>query len=454
MTLPAPTDSGPAARVRVLNDAPLDKAGDYVLYWMQCAQRVQGNFALAEAIAQANALGIGVVVCFGLDPDYPDANARHMGFMLEGLAEVELELAALGIRFELTNGAPDDVCLAHAPHAALVVCDRGYLRQHRAWRSRIASTSGKRVLEVEGEVVVPVDSVSGKREYAARTLRPKLNRVLEAWLEPATVARPRVSVPPSPPRLSDPRGLLKTLPIDQSVGPSSRFTGGPSKAADRLTTFIQEGLSGYARGRNNPGSPQCSNLSPYLHFGQIGPVEITNAVRAYSSEDAAVFLEELVVRRELAFNYVWNEPDYDRYESLPAWAQKTLDAHRHDPRATTYDAGELEAARTHDPYWNAAMTEMRQTGFMHGYMRMYWGKKIIEWSNTPEQAFCTALALNNKYFLDGRDPNSYAGVGWVFGLHDRPWARRPVFGTVRYMAASGLERKFDIRAYAAWAAGL
>ncbi len=450
MTQPERPDTGSLSRVRSLNDDPVDRAGEYVLYWMQCAQRVQGNFALAEAIGRANALDVGVVVCFGLDAGYPDANARHFYFMLEGLAEVERELTTLGIRFELKYGAPDAVCLGLASRAALVVCDRGYLRHHRAWRRRVASVSGKPVIEVEGDVVVPVDRVSNKREYAARTLRPKLNRVLDAWLAPAEMPRACTAMPPASSLLTDIGAVVGKLSVDHAVAPSPRFSGGTSEAIRRLGAFLDEDLAGYARGRNNPGAPQCSHLSPYLHFGHIGPVEIANAVRAHSSEDASAFLEELIVRRELAFNYVWNEPHYDRYRSLPPWARATLEAHRDDPRPKTYRRNELEEASTHDPYWNAAMTEMRETGYMHGYMRMYWGKKILEWSRTPEHAFCTALSLNNKYFLDGRDPNSYAGVGWVFGLHDRPWAERPVFGTVRYMVAAGLERKFDIKAYVAW----
>jgi len=229
-----------------------------------------------------------------------------------------------------------------------------------------------------------------------------------------------------------------------------RFKGGSTEARRRLAAFLRSGFDGYGTARNDPAQPQCSNLSPYLHFGQISPVEIVRKSRAAKSgaeQDHTVFLEELIVRRELAINFVHFEPDYDRYASLPDWAKRTLAKHRGDTREHLYTRDQLESAATHDPYWNAAMTEMLRTGYMHNYMRMYWGKKIIEWSNTPECAYDTTLFLNNKYFIDGRDPNSYVGVGWVFGLHDRPWAERNVFGMVRYMNAAGLERKFDIKAY-------
>jgi len=190
-------------------------------------------------------------------------------------------------------------------------------------------------------------------------------------------------------------------------------------------------------------------LSPYLHFGQISPVEIALAVRAARAPaaDRDSYLEELIVRRELAVNFVLSNECYDRFESLPGWAQRTLALHARDARAHTYDFEQLAAARTHDAYWNAAMQEMRLTGFMHNYMRMYWGKKVLEWSPTPQEGHATLLRLNNSYFLDGRDASSYANVGWVFGLHDRPWPERPIFGNVRYMNAAGLKRKTDIEAY-------
>jgi deoxyribodipyrimidine photo-lyase len=229
-----------------------------------------------------------------------------------------------------------------------------------------------------------------------------------------------------------------------------RFRGGTGQARRRLRVFIAARLGGYAEQRGEPAAFQCSLLSPYLHFGQISPVEIALAVRGAdrgTPADSRAYLEELIVRRELAANFVHYQPRYDDYASIPAWAWATLEAHRADRREHLYTRAQLEAARTHDPYWNAAMREMRVTGFMHNYMRMYWAKKILEWSAEPEAAFRTILHLNNKYFLDGRDPSSYANVAWIFGVHDRPWPERPVFGKVRSMTAQGLERKFDMAAY-------
>ena len=243
---------------------------------------------------------------------------------------------------------------------------------------------------------------------------------------------------------------LSMLPIDQSVPPVRRFHGGTREARRRLTAFLRGPFSGYGRRRADPAEDTVSRMSPYLHFGQISAVEVTRKVlgsKSGTAEDQETFLEELIVRRELGANFVEYTPNYDSLTCLPKWARASLEKHRKDDRDYHYTRAELEAADTHDPYWNAAMREMVFTGYMHNYMRMYWGKKILEWTNTPEYAYRTVLALNNKYFLDGRDPSSFANVAWCFGLHDRGWTERPVFGKVRYMNARGLERKFDIDGY-------
>ena len=441
-----------AERLKDLNDAP-EVAGDYVLYWMQQSQRADFNPALEAAIASANRLNLPVVVGFGLTDDYPDANARHYAFMLEGLSDVEASLRRRGIAFVLRRGAPDEVALALARRAALVVSDRGYLRHQKAWRASVADKAGRRVLQVEGDIVVPVERASNKREVAARTLRPKLMRVRDEYLKPLGRNIPRanaqsLALPPSL-DLSDVPALLSRLAIDHAVEPVAAFRGGMREARRRLRAFLAGPLGHYAEARSDPARESVSLLSPYLHFGQISPVEIGLAVRRAKAERSsrATYLEELIVRRELAINFVEYEPDYDRYSCLPDWARRTLAAHRADPRPHLYSEAELEAAETHDPYWNAGMREMRLTGYMHNHMRMYWGKKIIEWSPSPEQAFATTLALNNRYFLCGRDANSYANVAWCFGLHDRPWPERPIFGQVRAMTSGGLERKTDVQAY-------
>lgn len=442
------------SRIRVLNDEQTDESGKYVLYWMQQSQRAFGNPALEYAIRTANRQGLGVVVCFGLKPDYPEANRRHFAFMLEGLAETVDACHARGIKVIAREDEPHRVALSLAGQASLVVCDRGYLRHQRRWRRKVAAGANKRVVQVEGDVVIPVETVSGKKEYAARTIRPKINRLRDEHLNPVADARPaksslQLSIK-SELDLRQAGSILSRLASDDDIDPSGRFAGGTSEARKRLTRFIVSHLDGYSEGRNDPGDPKCSELSAYLHFGQISPVEIAGkilAAKSGSAEDKEAFLEELIVRRELAVNFVYFESEYDSYGGIPDWAAQSLGDHRDDPRPHQYTRQQMERGDTHDPAWNAAMEEMRLTGYMHNYMRMYWGKKIVEWTNTPQYAFATALYLNNKYFIDGRDASSYANIAWLFGLHDRPWKERPVFGKVRYMSAEGLKRKFDIDAY-------
>ena len=379
--------------------------------------------------------------------------------MLEGLRDVATDLERRGVRFTLRRGNPPDVAVATAGDASLVVCDRGYLRHQRRRRDDVADRAGRRVVEVESDVVVPVDVASDRQEYAARTLRPKILRRRDAYLVPVRPVRLKrasrdVRLPgdggPDAFHPADVEGTLARLEIDRTVPRAVRFTGGSRAAAAALAGFVRSRLAGYDEGRNEPAAAHASRLGAYLHFGQISPVEIALAVRDAAAPDAdrAGYLEELIVRRELAVNFVTHCPHYDSYDSLPAWAKATLQRHGGDPRPTVYTRRQLESAETHDPYWNAAQKEMTATGYMQGYMRMYWGKKILEWSSSPRDAYGTALYLNNKYFLCGRDPNAYANVGWLFGLHDRPWGpERPIFGTVRYMNAAGLERKFDMAAY-------
>lgn len=445
-------------RIQGLNDFPVDKGGRYVLYWMQQSQREAHNPALEYAIQRANEFNKPVLCGFGLYAGYPDANLRHFAFMLEGLAETSAALADRGIKLVGRFGPPPRIIAELARDAALVVCDRGYLRHQRNWRKELARSCDKPVLQVEGDVVVPVEVVSDKQEWAARTIRGKINRHRDNFVRVLERTSPaKSSLPLHVTGNIDFRNVsaaLAALEIDRSVARSERFKSGTKAARKSLTRFLRHDLDGYADARNDPARPQASRLSPYLHFGQISPVEVAAKVAragSGSADDKEAFLEELIVRRELAMNFVSYCDDYDRYACLPDWASKTLQEHRNDARPSRYTRRQLENAATHDEYWNAAMQEMLKTGYMHNYMRMYWGKKIIEWSNTPEYAYSTTLYLNNKYFLDGRDPNSYAGVAWLFGVHDRAWGERDVFGKVRYMSAAGLESKFDIDAYVKWA---
>ncbi|MGD2038919.1 MAG: deoxyribodipyrimidine photo-lyase [Desulfobacterales bacterium] len=440
-------------RVQILNDSD-PQQGAYVLYWMQQSQRAEYNHALEYAVQQANKIDQGVLVVFGLMDDYPEANLRHYTFMLEGLQETRAALGKRGIKMVVQKGNPADVALSAAKKASLIVCDRGYLRHQIQWRKKVAQKAGCRVVQIESDVVVPLEVVSGKAEYAARTIRPKIHKHLNDYLvefKPTKIKKSSLQLRISGINLSNIDAVLKKMSLDRTVLPvSGFFKGGTTRARKMFAEFLHRRFKNYAENSNQPQTDDVSHMSKYLHFGQISPLYLALQVQDTDKrlkEAREAFIEELVVRRELAMNFVYYTPEYDSYRCLPNWAKKTLSDHKKDEREQTYTRRQLENARTHDEYWNAAMREMKSTGFMHNYMRMYWGKKILEWSQAPEQAFKTTLAINNKYFIDGRDANSYTGVAWVFGVHDRAWSERPIFGKIRYMAATGLERKCDIAAY-------
>ena len=436
-------------RVRALN-RNARRRGAYVLYWMQASQRAWCNHALEYAVSRANRLGQPVVVFFGLSEDYPAANLRHYRFMLEGLRETRAALAERGMLMVVRRGSPPQGAVELAREASLAVVDRGYLRHQRSWRDAAATRMACPLIQVESDAVVPVETASGKEEYAAATLRPKITRLLERYLVPLKEDEPvRSSLDMGIPGidLSDLDAVLAMLDIDRSVPPVAGTAGGHSHAEARLAAFLAGGLERYAEERNDPSRQGGSGLSPYLHFGQISSLRAALAAREVGGPGADAFLEELIVRRELSMNFVCFNPAYDSLEALPRWARETLREHARDRREYSYSLPDLEAARTHDPFWNAAQKEMVATGRMHGYMRMYWGKKIIEWSASPHEALRAAIYLNDRYELDGRDPNGYAGVLWCFGKHDRAWKERPVLGKLRYLSASGLRRKFAMEAY-------
>jgi deoxyribodipyrimidine photo-lyase len=442
-------------RIQILNRKNM-LSRDYVLYWMQQSQRAEEDHALEYAVELANHLKQRLLVVFGIMDDYPEANLRHLTFMLEGLQETQQTLAKRGIQMVVRRGHPAQVALQAGKTASVIVCDRGYLRHQRQWRRKVAADAQCRVVQVESDVVVPIEVVSDKAEYAARTIRPKIHRQLSNYLKPMRsipLKKPSSSLAAKELDLSNIEQVLENMPIDRSVRPVSvHFKGGTSRAKKTFDRFMQQKLRLYDDHSNQPQTDDISHMSMYLHFGQISPLYLALKIRDMKPAEARnrdAFLEQLIVRRELAMNFVHYTPNYDKYACIPAWARQTLAEHESDSRPHLYSPAQLGKAQTHDPYWNAAMNEMRYTGFMHNYMRMYWGKKILEWRKTPRQAFKTMLALNNKYFIDGRDPNSYTGVAWIFGVHDRPWKERPIFGKIRYMAASGLERKCDIQAYVA-----
>ncbi|MFW5915194.1 MAG: deoxyribodipyrimidine photo-lyase [Planctomycetota bacterium] len=439
-------------RTSIINDAVLEN-GDYVLYWMQQAQRAEWNHALERAITVANNANLPVLAAFGITQRFPGANERHYAFMLEGLRDTKERMAKRGIPLIIRLVPPVKLVSQLAPQAAAIVADRGYLDLQRRWRERVASRTGCRFVEVDTDAVVPVHRASSKEEYAARTIRPKIRGQLNSYLEPVRPITPRHrldSAPCNTMELEDIDGMLEDMRISRSGGRVSSYRGGYTRATRRLEAFIETALPHYNDLSRDPNADCASHLSPYLHFGQISPVEIALKIQdadEVEQNNIDAFLEQLIVRRELALNFCWYNPDYDSFDCLPEWAQDTLMEHRKDPRPYSYTEDELESAETHDPYWNAAQMRMMTTGYMHNYMRMYWGKKILEWMESPRTAFQTALKLNNRYELDGRDPCSFANVAWCFGKHDQGWKERDIFGKVRYMNARGLERKFDMDQY-------
>jgi len=439
-------------RLQNLNEADV-REGDYVLYWMQCSQRAEQNHALEHAVQRANELDQRLLVVFGLTDDYPEANLRHYTFMLEGLKDVQEALEKRGIKMVVREGSPEEVALDAGKDASLVITDRGYMRPQKKWRKKVAGEAGCLVTQVESDVVVPVELASEKRETAARTLRPKIQEYLDDFLvglAPTKISKQSLNLKAEGLDLSDIEKVLDGMNLDRSVGALSHlYRGGTSEAKKVFRRFLKYSFDAYTGHRNQPHTDDVSHMSKYLHFGQISPIWLALEARKASTKKDNIegFVEELVVRRELSMNFVLYTPDYDSYSNLPDWAKKTLEEHRGDDRRHTYTRKQLEGAETHDEYWNAAMKEMVHTGYMHNYMRMYWGKKILGWSNTPEHAYRTTLYLNNKYFLDGRDPNSFANVAWIFGQHDRGWTEREVYGKIRYMSASGLERKANPERY-------
>jgi deoxyribodipyrimidine photo-lyase len=436
--------------------------GDYILYWMQQSQRITFNYALNLGIILSNLHGIPLVVYFGLTEDYPDANQRHYKFMLEGLEYLKHKFVQMGIKFVIYRTSPEIGCIKLMQQASHLIMDTGYTRIQKSWKQTVVENALKintlNILEVESDVLVPVRLTSEKEEYAARTIRPKILSQIEAY-----IAKPKDIFPhfrslhfeikTDMEEIKAPMEILDVLKLDRTISLTNRFIGGEDEAIKMFHEFIHYRLP-YYLDRNHPEFDYCSYLSPYLHFGHISPIKIVyhlkKLLKSNSELDLPIhsLIEELVVRRELAINFVNYNEHYDDFHHMTyAWAYDTMLVHKDDPREYLYTLSEFEQYQTHDIYWNTAMKEMVHTGFMHTYMRMYWCKKIIEWSPDYETAYDIALYLNNKYFLDGRDPNSYAGIAWCFGKHDRAWTERPVFGKLRYMNANGLKRKFDIDKY-------
>jgi len=423
-----------------------------VIYWMQRDQRAADNWALLHAQDQALDLGRPLGVVFCLVPEFLGAARRQFAFMLAGLRETAARLAEQNIPFLLCEGDParEIPAVLAGLEAARLVIDFNPLRPVAGWQTDVVEAVTCPVDQVDAHNVVPAWVVSDKQEYAARTIRPKLQRLLPRYLEEFPPLRAHPHTWPADVAPVDWARRLDAL-AQAAHGPRPDWIEPGARAAARvLARFVGHRLAHYDDGRNDPTLDLQSDLSPYLHFGQLAPQRAALAAAAWSGNASArdAFLEELVVRRELSDNFCLFNPDYDSFAGFPDWAQRTLEQHADDPREHLYGLDELESGATHDPLWNAAQGEMKVRGKMHGYLRMYWAKKILEWSRDPAEALQAAIALNDRYELDGRDPNGYVGCAWsIGGVHDRPWQERPVFGKIRYMSQAGCRRKFRVDRY-------
>jgi len=441
-------------RVKVLSEGSEVKAGGTVLYWMCRDKRVQDNWALlhAQAAALEQGAGLEVVVC--VPPSLGEMTLRHYSFLLDGLVEVEEELASLDIGFHLLAGDPP-TCLSTSFLASLgvttLVTDFSPLRQPRAWLASIqqALLSSMALHQVDAHNVVPHWVTTDKQEYAARTIRPKIMNKLPMYLTPFPPVIKHPMPPKNPPIPADFATVYKGLEVDRSVRPvDEHFKPGTRAGLANLQIFVSSRLRSYSADRNNPNKAVLSNMSPWVNHGQVSMQRAALYVKAEGGnhpDSKAGFIEEAIVRKELSDNFCFHNPHYDSLLGASDWAQKTLKEHKEDQREYLYTREQLEAGETHDDLWNAAQTQLVEEGKLHGFLRMYWAKKILEWTASPEEALQEALRLNDRLALDGNDPNGFVGVMWsIAGLHDQGWAERKVFGKIRYMNYAGCRRKFDV----------
>ena len=444
-------------RVTIRRPGPPDPAGKTVVYWMQRAQRALDNPALDVAIEIGNALQQPAVIFFAPVPYYPHANLRHYTFLAQGIPGIAEGARRRGVGFVL-RAWPDHELTTFCDEvkASIVIGDENPLREPDHWREVAAKRLKNPLWTVDADVIVP-SKLLEKEQYAARTIRPRLEQRFEEFLRPERNPKAKVEWqrPPGLHALPDDGShdiTAEWTKLDRSVAPVDSFLGGTAEGLKLLREFVTHKLAHYPDRHGQPEVDGTSRLSPYLHFGHISPITVALAVEDADAPRAAKddYLDELITWRELAVNFAHFNKLYDSMESAPDWAHRTLAAHVKDERPVVYTREQLETAATDDELWNAAQLQMLHAGWMHNYMRMYWAKKILEWSPTPQVAYRTAVYLNDKYFLDGRDPNGYAGIAWaIAGKFDRPWFERPVYGTIRYMSGDAARKKFDADSYIA-----
>jgi len=430
-----------------------------VVYWMSRDQRIDYNWALYHAIETANRFNTTLEVVLAFNERLTRNPNRHYALMLEGLYELSVKLTRLGVKFVFIEGDPGLSIsnYVNSKNVGYLITDFSPLKNKKQWIEKVIKETSVPFDEVDTHNIVPIWITSQKQEFGAHTIRPKIHKLLPKYLELFEL-----------PIVENPIKLLSPKLPSTKKEQVSKFIGGEDAAKKILEKFLDNKLQNYDSNRNNPNIDGQSELSPYIHFGNISSLEIalrvienakihkpdfmkkafTGKMTSNTSPSEEAFLEELIVRKELADNFCYYNNNYDNFNGLPEWSKKELILHSKDERDYIYSYSQFENALTHDDLWNSAQKQMTKTGKMHGYLRMYWAKKILEWSKSPQEAVNIAVRLNDKYELDGRDPNGYVGVLWsIGGLHDRPWFERKVFGKIRFMNRSGCEKKFDVERY-------
>jgi deoxyribodipyrimidine photo-lyase len=428
-----------------------------ILYWMNRDMRMNDNWALIFAQQWALKENVPLIVLYNLVPNFLEGGLRQLTFKIEALTELEKTLKTKNIPFVLVEGKKTEeeiISFINKEKIGGLVTDFFPLRISNMWLEKVKNNIQIPFYQIDAHNIIPCWIASPKQEFGAYTIRPKINKLLDQFLEDFPTIKKHPHTWTKKIQTPNWKKILETSKTDRSIKPVNWLKSGEKAANKALQKFITEGLPDYAEKRNDPTLHALSNLSPYYHYGMLSvqraALEIQKFDRNIVSQES--YLEEAIVRRELSDNYCYYNQNYDNFNGFPNWAQKSLNEHREDPREYLYTVKEFETSQTHDDLWNAAQKEMVSTGKMHGYMRMYWAKKILEWTPSPEEAQKIAIYLNDKYELDGRDPNGYVGIAWsIGGLHDRAWFDRQTFGKVRFMSYNGCKSKFDIKAYIAYA---